>query len=119
MCFRNFTRIVSFEYQVTSNYRNVSAPAIDVPFEELGRRPGNSNMTVFIYTSATDRASLQKIVNVYKNRYGGLNGFQILFFDDRKSAARNFPMSDAALAANVADYAANKSNGLNKLTLRR
>jgi hypothetical protein len=76
-------------------------------------------MSVFIYTPAKDRKSLQKIVGVYKARYGSLNGFQIFFFSDRKKAARDLPMSDAALACLFAQYWLNKSNGKESLDLNR
>jgi hypothetical protein len=112
---REPAQIASLKYDVSGSFQAVPAQRIDVQYEEVGRRPGLNYMSVFIYTAAKDRESLQKIVGVYKARYSSLNGFQIFFLSDRKKAARDLPMSDAALSCLFAQYWRNKSNGKESL----
>lgn len=108
---KNASRITSVKYSVAGKFQTIKVGKIDVPFEETGLRPGLNYMNVFVYTPVKDRESLQKIIAIYKKRYNSLRGFQIMFFNDKAKAARDLPMSDAALSCQFASYFINKSNG--------
>lgn len=87
-------------------------------YEELSLRPGTDNvyMNVFVYTQATDRPTLQKIVKIYKKKYSKLRtGFAIMFFNNKDKAARDYPMSDDALSCNTYVYHYNRNTGFDKL----
>ncbi len=86
-----------------------------VRHEEVGRVAGTGYISFFVYAPMKDRASLRWIADRYKVKHADLWGFQILFFDDRRHAARDFPMSDEALACKFAQYCRNKNMGLDKL----
>jgi hypothetical protein len=113
--FKDPARIATVKYEIFGSLREIAKNHSDVPFEELGRRPGMNYMNVFVYTPKKDRSSLEKIVKIYKERYAALAGFQVFFFNDRKRAARNVPMSDAAIACLTAQYWYNKNNGKESL----
>lgn len=115
--FKEPQRIVKLKFEVTGNYFDAAPAATDVPYEEIGSQAGLNYMSIFVYTPKKDRASLQEIANIYKTRYAGLNGFQVLFFGDRKKAARIIPMSDAAVDVMIGGYHRNKTSGLDGLTL--
>jgi len=115
--FKEPMRIAELKFKVTGNYFDAAPATTDVPYEEVGSQAGLNYMSIFVYTPKKDRASLQKIVNIYKARYASLNGFQILFFSDRKKAARSIPMSDAAVSVMFGSYHRNRSSGLDELTL--
>jgi hypothetical protein len=117
--FKEPDRIATLKYRISGNLYAVSTAKIDVPFEELGLRTGQSYMSVFVYTPAKDRASLLKIVKIYKKRYSSLHGFRIAFFSDRNKAAHDFPMSDDALSCWIGNYSRNNSTGLDELQLLR
>lgn len=116
--FKDPARIATLKYEISGSLHEAPTAPADVPFEELGRRPGMNYMNVFLYTPVKDRSSLEKIVKIYKERYASLNGFQLFFFSDRKKAARDFPMSDAALSSLVGQYWRNRSNGKEALELK-
>jgi hypothetical protein len=92
---------------------------IDVPFEEIGRWPGLNAMNVFIYTQPKDRASLEKIVKLYKKRYSSFNVLFIQFFNDQKKTAhimdhRN-DITDDEWKCEIGSYSRNKNTGLDRL----
>ena len=88
----------------------------DVSYEELALCPGQNAMGVYVYTSAKDKSSLQKIVKIYKKRYAKLNMFNVQFFSDRKKGKTEcYDMSDDALSCWVGSYWCNKATGVNEL----
>ncbi len=88
-------------------------------FEETGKYAGQNYMSIFVYPIRQDDDSLLKIINRYKKLYGNLNGFQILFFNNKKNAPSDFPISKAANKANFATYYWNSNSKLDKLEFRK
>ena len=112
--FKNPQAIAAFRYVVNGSFERVpEVETTDVAFEQVGQIANRS--IFFIYTRHKDQRTLQKIINLYKQRYGSGGFLKLLFFDDKARAGRSMPLNDAAMECFFANYTFNRSANFERL----
>ncbi len=115
--FKQGHKIHDLKIEVSGKTEAQKTVDIGVPYEETGLDPGNSHMTVLLFTPTKDKGDLMKIAQVYDERFAKLGGFRILFFSNRKNTPKKFPLSKANEKAQYATYWKNRNNGKSGLDL--